>query len=368
MKIPQSSVGFTTLVLANVLVFALSSWSAEPAPATEDEKAVCEQNLKQIHQAIQAYRRDQKELPDWLSHLVPEHLADTNVFLCPVSQRSGRSQTFGIEDPDLKLSYIYEFCVQPLPQLIWGGSPLRMQDWKRLQMATLGGKVPMVRCLNHGTRALNISFDGEFYESPVTWESLFANVVNESDLSPQALMQKFHVTIEGTPAVNAPSIAPPSVAFSRIQRAEDELYALLGKPAPDFELELLSGGKFKLSDHRDKVIILDFWATWCGPCRMAMPVLAELAKKYQDKGVQYFAVDLRETPEKVQQYLTQEKLSIAVPLDRTGEVGKAYQVRGIPTMVLIDQAGVVRECHVGFNPNLRELFQTKLDALVKRGD
>ena len=189
MKIPQSSVGFTTLVLANVLVFALSSWSAEPAPATEDEKAVCEQNLKQIHQAIQAYRRDQKELPDWLSHLVPEHLADTNVFLCPVSQRSGRSQTFGIEDPDLKLSYIYEFCVQPLPQLIWEAA----RSGCRIEAAPDGD---LGRQSPHGAvlitaLALNISFDGEFYESPVTWESLFANVVNESDLSRKRSCRSF---------------------------------------------------------------------------------------------------------------------------------------------------------------------------------
>ncbi|MBI4658638.1 MAG: hypothetical protein HY735_07285, partial [Verrucomicrobia bacterium] len=168
------------------------------------DKAVCEQHLKQIYVAIQAYRREHKKLPDWLSNLVPKHLADTNTFLCPISLRRNVYLTYGITDPDLKTSYIYEFCVQQMPQVIWGGSPLRMQDWKRLQMATVGGKVPMVRCNHHGATALNMSFDGAYYESPITWERLFAEVVNPSDLSPRALMKQFRVTGEGTATVKPP--------------------------------------------------------------------------------------------------------------------------------------------------------------------
>ena len=72
---------------------------------------------------------------------------------------------------------------------------------------------------------------------------------------------------------------------------------MIGKPAPEFTLPLLDGGIFELAAHRGKeIVLLDFWATWCGPCRAAMPVLVDVAKEYADKGVRYYAIDLREEP------------------------------------------------------------------------
>jgi len=140
---------------------------------------------------------------------------------------------------------------------------------------------------------------------------------------------------------------------------------LKGKPAPDITLDLLEGGTFKLSDHKDKeVILLDFWATWCGPCRKAMPALKEVSDKYKEKGVLYYAVDLRETPDKIRAYLEKEKLDIKVPLDKDGAVAKQYQVSGIPTMFIIDKKGVIREVHVGFSPTLKESLEKSLDEIL----
>src|SRR5690348_12023215 len=97
---------------------------------------------------------------------------------------------------------------------------------------------------------------------------------------------------------------------------------LVGKPAPAIKLDLLDGGKFDLADYKGKnVLIVDFWATWCGPCRAAMPVLMDVAKEYKDKGVLYFAVDLRENPATIKKFLQAQKWNIQVPLDKNGKVG-----------------------------------------------
>jgi len=141
--------------------------------------------------------------------------------------------------------------------------------------------------------------------------------------------------------------------------------ALVGKPAPEIKLDLLDGGKFDLANYKGKnVLIVDFWATWCGPCRAAMPVLMDVAKEYQPKGVLYFAVDLREDKATIQKFLTAQKWNIKVPLDKTGKVADAYGVSGIPTMAIIDKQGVVREVHLGFSPTLKNDLKKSLDKLV----
>jgi len=143
---------------------------------------------------------------------------------------------------------------------------------------------------------------------------------------------------------------------------------LKGKPAPDFNLDLLAGGAFKLSEEQGKsIVLLDFWATWCGPCRRAMPALKEVSDKYHDKGVRYYAVDLRETPDKIRAYLETEKLDIAVPLDKDGGIAKKYKVTGIPTMFIIDKKGVVRDVHVGFSPSLKDDLEKALDKIISEG-
>lgn len=147
---------------------------------------------------------------------------------------------------------------------------------------------------------------------------------------------------------------------------EDSSSALLGKAAPDFTLDLLDGGKVQLSQHKGKeIVILDFWATWCGPCRKAMPVLAEVATTYKDKGVRLYAVDLAEPPSKVRAFLDQNKLTqLSVALDKESKVGEDYGVNGIPHTVLIGKDGTVQAVHVGLLPNLKAKLSGELDALL----
>lgn len=142
-------------------------------------------------------------------------------------------------------------------------------------------------------------------------------------------------------------------------------HPLLGKPAPPFKLEMLEGGEFDLSAQRDKnIVILDFWATWCGPCRKVMPTMEEVAGEYKDRGVLLIAVNLRESVEKIQTFLLEQGIHPEVALDKDGEVGKLYQARAIPQTVIIDKDGTVQAVHVGATPDLKEALKKELDDLL----
>ena len=141
---------------------------------------------------------------------------------------------------------------------------------------------------------------------------------------------------------------------------------MVGKTAPEISLDLLDGGTMKLSDHKGKhVVILDFWASWCGPCRMSLPLVAEVAAQYADKGVVFYAVNIGESPEKARNFLTQAKLSMTVAMDPDGKAGRLYGAEAIPRMVIIDKEGVVRAGHRGASMSIKEELRAELDAILE---
>ena len=125
--------------------------------------------------------------------------------------------------------------------------------------------------------------------------------------------------------------------------------ALEGKPAPGFRLESLAGKKVTLTDLKGNVVVLDFWATWCGPCRMSLPHLDKLYKEQKENGVQFFAVNLREQKDEIEQFVKETKLAVPVLMDGDGKVAESYGVEGIPTTVVIGKDGKARKVFVGFN-------------------
>ena len=120
-----------------------------------------------------------------------------------------------------------------------------------------------------------------------------------------------------------------------------------GQLAFDFALDDVSGQRVKLSDLRGHPVVVNFWATWCPPCRQELPALQSAYQRFRDKGVILVGVDLKENAETIQNFTTQFSLTYPLLLDRDGAVSERYQVRGIPTTVIVDADGVVRARHVG---------------------
>ena len=140
---------------------------------------------------------------------------------------------------------------------------------------------------------------------------------------------------------------------------------LIGKKAPDFESVLLDGSKFKLSEEKGKVVVLDFWATWCGPCVKALPELIEKTSQFNEKDVVFIAVNQGESRKMISTFLKKKKLQgLTVALDKKQNIGRDYEVQGIPKTVIIDQKGIIRHVEVGFAEKTATRIRTEISNLL----
>jgi thiol-disulfide isomerase/thioredoxin len=111
--------------------------------------------------------------------------------------------------------------------------------------------------------------------------------------------------------------------------------------APDFTLRDVAGKKLRLKDFRGKVVFLNFFATWCGPCRLEMPAMEQLSRTYKSKGLVVLAVDVHETAKSVRAFMQELKLSFPAVVDADGSVGFMYGIRPIPATYLISRDGQI---------------------------
>ena len=220
----------TTLVTSLGLAAGLASSASAQSNSTVEksvlataEKEACTRNLNIIYAAIQAYQADHKDLPNWLSDLVPQYLADMNVLICPVCRRTGETEPPPLADPKLPSSYLFEFCPLPLETAATNAPTRTRREWKRRQMGLVGSMVPVVRCRHH-TPVLNLSFDGKIYESPPFWERLVTNRVSAADLTPARIFADVPA-----PAANRGANPPPAPRFEpRDPKTPKELLDLTG--------------------------------------------------------------------------------------------------------------------------------------------
>lgn len=139
-----------------------------------------------------------------------------------------------------------------------------------------------------------------------------------------------------------------------------------GKAAPDFTLPRVDGQPISLQEHRGKVVFLNFWATWCIPCREEMPALEQLHQKYQSKGLAVVAINLKESAEQVKEFFQKHTLSFPALLDHNGTVFREYLVAGMPTTYLIDRDGQILARGIGARDWARTEALELIDALLNK--
>ncbi|MFA7594326.1 MAG: TlpA disulfide reductase family protein [Thiohalobacteraceae bacterium] len=136
-------------------------------------------------------------------------------------------------------------------------------------------------------------------------------------------------------------------------------------PAPDFTLKSHAGPNLRLSELRGTVVMINFWASWCGPCRQEMPVLEELYTRYQPLGFTVLGVNIEEDPGKARALIEELQVSFPVLFDTANEVSRLYQVAAMPSTVLVDRDGNMRYLHKGYQPGLEQQYQEQIRTLIK---
>lgn len=121
-------------------------------------------------------------------------------------------------------------------------------------------------------------------------------------------------------------------------------------PAPDFTLKSKSGKNIKLSEYRGQVVLLNFWASWCGPCRQEMPLLSKMQKKFGKLGFTILGVNVEEDSSPAKAYLKDIKVNFPILFDTENKASKAYNVSAMPSTVMIDRNGKMRFLHKGYKP------------------
>ena len=138
-----------------------------------------------------------------------------------------------------------------------------------------------------------------------------------------------------------------------------------GAVAPAFELPSSSSKDMSLSDLKGQVVLINFWASWCGPCRQEMPVLEQLYKKYKAAGFTLLGVNVEPKTADAVGFLQSTPVSFPILFDTDSKVSKLYEVSGMPSTVILDRAGKVRYVHHGYKPGEESEYLDQIRSLVR---
>ena len=134
----------------------------------------------------------------------------------------------------------------------------------------------------------------------------------------------------------------------------------VGNRAPDFALRSLDGRTIRLSELRGKPVMVNFWASWCPPCRNEMPAFEKAYQRYRSQGMEFLGVDVQEDAETVRKFVQENGYSWLFLLDSDGKVSRSYQVSGVPTTFFIDREGIIRDLQIG------ELSEAALESKLAK--
>ena len=139
----------------------------------------------------------------------------------------------------------------------------------------------------------------------------------------------------------------------------------LNQPAPDFTLKSMDGDNIKLSEMAGNVVLINFWASWCGPCREEMPLLNNLHNKYEPLGFAVFGVNVEEDIGQAKAFLRDFPVDFPVLLDNTNRVSKQYEVIAMPTTIMVDRDGNLRYLHQGYKSGDEAKYRQVVKKLVR---
>jgi peroxiredoxin len=140
----------------------------------------------------------------------------------------------------------------------------------------------------------------------------------------------------------------------------------IGKEPPAFSGKTANGEKVSLSDYKGKVTIIDFWASWCKPCKEEFPFLIELYDNYSEKGLDLLGINLDEEVANMNKFLKKldKDIKFKIISDPDSKIGNLYNVEAIPSTFILDKKGVVRYMHLGFSSEEKEKFKKEIESLL----
>ena len=163
--------------------------------------------------------------------------------------------------------------------------------------------------------------------------------------------------------------------MSRIGRIATALLALfisvnvdavgLQDEAPDFTLKSLEGSNLRLEEYRGQVVLINFWASWCGPCRQEMPLLDRLHHRYEDTGFAVLGVNVEGEVEPAQEIIDKTNVTFPILIDDGQKVSELYNLQAMPSTVVVDRDGVVRYIHLGYKPGDEAKYVEVVKQLIR---
>ncbi|MCG8538202.1 MAG: TlpA family protein disulfide reductase [Pseudomonadales bacterium] len=139
----------------------------------------------------------------------------------------------------------------------------------------------------------------------------------------------------------------------------------LSGPAPDFALPAGQKKPLKLSDFKGEVVMINFWASWCGPCREEMPLIEALYQKYKKLGFVVYGVNVDTNPKDAQPLLKSSKVSFPVGYDMKSKVSELYNVDSMPSTIMVDRQGNMRFLHRGYKPGYEHDYEKQIRQLIR---
>ncbi len=170
--------------------------------------------------------------------------------------------------------------------------------------------------------------------------------------------------VDAIAALFSPTAGRPPVNDEEQAESREAEPSRVPYPAPDFTLPDLVGRQVRLSDLRGKVVVLDFWATWCGPCRVSLPHVQKVYDDFKDRGVLVLGVDIGEDAKTVLAFVEKNRMTFPILVDEDDKVSPLYHISAIPHTLVVDQKGTVVKVHTGFVQGQEDQLRSEVAALL----